>query len=256
MKLAMESAGQGRDLVLLHGWGMNRRIWDPLVEALQDRFRVHRVDLPGHGESPWDASMATLERWSRAVLEVAPDGAVWVGWSLGGLVMLQAASREPHRLRALVGIAATPCFVRRRDWRTAMQPGLLEQFSEQLAQDREATLGRFLALQFQGVEEGRSLSRKTRERLAALPAPQPEALATGLELLRKSDLRAVLGELELPLLWLLGEQDRLVPPVLADALSRLAPGVTIRRISGAGHAPFLSHPQQVAGSIRRFLEHE
>ena len=45
-------AGQGPDLVLLHGWGMNADVWDELAPELARQFRVHCVDAPGHGLSP------------------------------------------------------------------------------------------------------------------------------------------------------------------------------------------------------------
>ena len=256
MKLAVEVSGRGRDLVLIHGWGMNRRVWDPLVEALPDGYRIHRVDLPGHGESPWDPAFGSLEKWSAAVLETVPSGADWVGWSLGGLVMLQAAKQAPQKIRSLVGIATTPCFVRRAGWEAAMEAGLLHRFAAQLEQDRETTLRRFLALQFQGVAQGRELQRQAMALLSALPAPRPGALATGLELLEGSDLRNDLSRLAQPALWLLGERDRLVPPQLGDLLAGLLPAVTVKSFPAAGHAPFLSHPRQVAQRISGFLSHE
>ncbi|MCV5870744.1 pimeloyl-[acyl-carrier protein] methyl ester esterase, partial [Escherichia coli] len=47
-KLHWQSFGQGPDLVLLHGWGMNGAVWQQTVESLQPYFRVHVVDLPGY----------------------------------------------------------------------------------------------------------------------------------------------------------------------------------------------------------------
>src|SRR6266699_2967975 len=57
--LYCEVSGRGRDLVLLHGWGLNLRVWDGLAGALTARFRVIAIDLPGHGRSDWDASAGT-----------------------------------------------------------------------------------------------------------------------------------------------------------------------------------------------------
>ena len=266
MSVATEVTGTGPDLVFLHGWGMNGAVWDPLLGELQARFRVTRVDLPGHGESPWDSRLTTLEQWAETVLEAVPPGAAWVGWSLGGLVMLQAAQLAPGRMRALVGIATTPCFVRRQDWEPAMEPGLLQQFALQLQKDRQATLKRFLALQFQGVPHGRDLQRRLVRLLDSRPAPRSGALHAGLRLLLQnqspnrlqlqSDLRQELGAMEAPALWILGERDRLLPPALAGRLRELAPRLEVQRLPGAGHAPFLSHPARVAGLLGGFLSHE
>ena len=57
--LHYELRGRGRDLVLLHGWGMNLRVWDELARTLARRFRVIAIDLPGHGRSDWDPQAVT-----------------------------------------------------------------------------------------------------------------------------------------------------------------------------------------------------
>ena len=92
--LHIESTGKGPDLVMLHGWGMHSAIWTDWAALLAERFRVHLVDLPGHGLS--DASTAaSLDDWAEAVKRVAPEGAWWLGWSLGGLVAMQTARLFP-----------------------------------------------------------------------------------------------------------------------------------------------------------------
>ena len=52
MRLHVESRGAGPDLVLLHGWAMHGGIWGDAGEQLGRRFRLHLVDLLGHGYSP------------------------------------------------------------------------------------------------------------------------------------------------------------------------------------------------------------
>src|SRR2546430_11456934 len=63
--LYFEVQGRGRDVVLLHGWGLNLRVWDELAGALARRFRVIAIDLPGHGKSDWDtrASTPAAQTW-------------------------------------------------------------------------------------------------------------------------------------------------------------------------------------------------
>ena len=57
--LYYEVSGHGPDVVLLHGWSLNLRVWDGLVRALAPRFRLIAIDLPGHGHSDWDPRAAT-----------------------------------------------------------------------------------------------------------------------------------------------------------------------------------------------------
>ncbi len=243
MKLVSYCSGSGPDLLLLHGWGMNASLWRPLLERLTEAFRVTCVDLPGHGRSPFDTAWSDLQTWAQVVLEVAPSRAIWLGWSLGGLVMQQAAQMQPQRISALLGVATSPCFMQRADWQTAMQAIVLQQFARDLLEDSTATLGRFLALQVQGSEQRSRLLRRLREWMRQSPLPQPVALQTGLSILQYSDLRQCLASRPQPMSWILGARDTLVPVVLADELKRLAPADQVYVIESAAHAPFLSHPE-------------
>ena len=75
---------------MVHGWGLHGGIWKPLLPLLEAHFRVTCVDLPGHGRSGWQGE-ETLDAMAGALLSVAPAGAAWLGWSLGGLVAARAA---------------------------------------------------------------------------------------------------------------------------------------------------------------------
>jgi pimeloyl-[acyl-carrier protein] methyl ester esterase len=245
--------GRGRDLVLVHGWGMNGAVWGDLAEGLSERFRLRVLELPGHGHAPYDPAATSLAAWARICLEVAPTAAIWLGWSLGALVALQAALSAPQRVERLVLLGGTPRFVQGPDWPCAMARETLGQFRENLAEDSRATLQRFLGLQVRGTEGAAEALRLLRRRLAATPPPRAQALDTGLDLLEGTDLRERLGELDCPSLWLLGERDTLVPLSLGERLPRYLRRGEVRSIAGAGHAPFLSHPAAVRAAIVDFV---
>ena len=242
MSLWSDSVGAGPELVLLHGWGMNAAVWDPLLPVLQEKYRVIRIELPGHGESPEQA--AGLQAWAQACLAVAPESAFWLGWSLGGLVAQQVALAAPHRVRGLGLVTATPSFVQREDWRLAMPAAVFGQFAEALLQDPQGTLKRFLGLQVKGAEDARVLMRTLSTAQARRPAPGPESLRQGLDILLREDLRDGLQQLEVPVSWLFGARDTLVPAGAAEAISQRIPEARVVLVEGAAHAPFLSHPQQ------------
>ncbi|MCG8429121.1 MAG: alpha/beta fold hydrolase, partial [Chromatiales bacterium] len=65
-------AADAEELVLLHGWGMNAAVWNPLLDALSDDYRMTVVELPGHGGSAYRFDQAELEAWVELVLEQAP----------------------------------------------------------------------------------------------------------------------------------------------------------------------------------------
>ncbi len=248
--MTTERRGDAPDLVMVPGWGMHADVWSEWADLLARDFRVHRVELPGHGAQR-AAPAAHLDAWSDAVLAQAPPRACWLGWSLGGLVALNAARRQPQRFGGLVLVAATPRFVTAPDWPHAVAPAVFDQFAAQLAHNCRQTLLRFLALQVRGIEHEGAALRRLRGLVGARPDPQPQALADGLRLLQHSDLRAAVATLAVPLYWLFGGRDTLVPP----QVSARVPGVR-QTLPEAGHAPFLSHPQACAERVRQWLQAE
>ncbi|MGB5834545.1 MAG: pimeloyl-ACP methyl ester esterase BioH [Thiohalocapsa sp.] len=242
------------DLVMLHGWGMNSAVWGALLSALGGRLKPVPIDLPGHGDEPFDAALRWLPHWADDCLRRAPDHAIWLGWSLGGMVAIQAALQAPKRVHALVLMGATPRFVQAVDWRAAVAEETLVQFGDGLRDDPDAVLDRFLALQVRGSSEARATLRKLRGELARRPAPDPEALSAGLDILREEDLRGPLPDLTMPALWLFGDRDTLVPSPVAERVSLLTHQARTRVIGGAAHAAFLSHTETVVGEINAFLD--
>ena len=253
MSLYFEQAGAGPDLVLLHGWGMNAAVWEGLVEAVTNGRCVTRVELPGHGASRLEPHQDSLTAWADACLDAAPERAVWLGWSLGGLVALEAALRAPQRVAGLILLTATPRFVQGPDWPSATPAGTFTGFRDALLADPGATLDRFLALQVRGSDAARDTLRTLRRELAHRPAPDTAALSLGLKLLRETDLRDRLGALACPTLWLFGERDTLVPMTAADSIAALLPAAQREIIPGAGHAPFLSHPHVTGARLAHYL---
>lgn len=254
MRLHAEQAGTGPDLVLLHGWGMNAGVWQPVLDALAARHRVTLLELPGHGASGYDATRGSLRDWADACLDAAPGRAAWLGWSLGAQVALEAALTSPARVRALVAVTGTPRFVQDADWPHAMPAVTFHQFADSLASDHAGTLDRFLGLQVRGGDEARETLRALRAAIRARPAPAPGALRAGLDLLLGSDQRARLPALVPPSLWLFGERDTLVPVETAHAIERILPRAEVLILHGAAHAPFLSSPARFLALLGSFVD--
>lgn len=251
--LHVEIRGVGPDVVLLHGWALHGGMWGPWAEQLATRARVHFVDLPGHGRSAWPAGTSSLRDLARAVAPHVPQGAALVGWSLGGLVALELARERPADLAALVLLATTPCFLTREDWTAGMDTSVLEGFAAGLAGDYRRTIANFLALQTWGDEHATQALRALRASLDAHGEPDPLALAAGLRILRDADLRATLPGIALPTLVLAGEHDRITPAAAGRELATRLPAARFVEIPRAGHAPFLSHAEQVLQEVTRFL---
>lgn len=256
--LHIVSSGEGPDLVMLHGWGMNAEIWQPLSSLLANQFRLHRVDLPGHGQSQPYSRTATLENWVEQVAEsVIPHlsgPACWLGWSLGGMVAIQLAASYPQQVKRLLLMATNLRFCQATDWPDAVAVEVLQGFATELQQDHHLTLQRFLGLQVMGDSQARDTLKQLRQCVLAQPEPATGALQSGLEILRNADLRPLAKQLDLPVLLIGGEKDRLVSPAAMRKVSSLLPQCQLEILPAAGHAPFISQPESFVKLVKAYCE--
>ncbi len=245
----VETRGSGPALVMLHGWGMHGGAFAPLSEQLANRYTLHIVDLPGHGHSAADVLVlsdcveALAQRFERAL---------WLGWSLGGLIALQLAQRYPQKCCGLIMLAASPRFTVATDWPHGMAAEVFQAFADELQNNWRRTLDRFLMLEAQGSEHLREELKFLRDQLYLRGEPSAAALLTGLSILQNLDLRNDLATMQMPTLWIAGRRDRLVSPQAVQAAAEQLPAAQFIQIDSAGHAPFLTHTDQVSAAIDAF----
>ena len=251
MSLHVESYGQGAPLLLIHGWGMHSGVWGSVAERLAENFRVHCVDLPGHGfneggdlSRPIDVAINPDQQLDSLVDELSAQFSEPVslcGWSLSGQIAMRWALRHPQQVQRLVLVASTPCFVQQPDWPWAMSPETLDDFSTALLKNPRATLMRFVALQARGSEREREVLSYLRERVFSRGEHDVAALQAGLEILRVTDLRGQIKQITQATLVFSGERDLLTPPAAQTWLAHTLPNARLQIVAGAAHAPFVSH---------------
>ena len=246
----IETHGAGPDLVLIHGWAMHGGIFAPLTPALAAHFRVHVVDLPGHGRSSAAAETIEPARCAELLAGRLPR-ALWVGWSFGGLVALHAALGHAAQVRGIVEIAASPRFVAAADWPHAVPADVFVQFGLGLLENYRGTIERFLALETLGSAQAQDELRALKAHVFERGDPALAVLEQGLDVLQSTDLRSDLAALTVPSLWIAGRRDRLVPAAAMRWSAQASPAGEFLEIA-SGHAPFLSHATQVADAIGAF----
>src|SRR4249919_2117670 len=191
--LHVDVVGHGPPLVLLHGWAMHGGVFAPLVARLRDRYTLHVIDLPGHGLSRDSTVPLALAACASAIAARVPV-APWCGWSLGGLIALHAAVRDPTRIPGLVMLCASPRFVRSDvpgdAWPYAVSADVFRDFANGLRTDYRGTLEHFVALEAFGSDHAKEEMRAMRDGLLARGEQAADVLADGLELLQVTDLRS------------------------------------------------------------------
>jgi len=176
-----------------------------------------------------------------------------LGWSLGGQVAQLLASRRQVELAGLILVSTTPRFVAGADWPHGLPVLQLRALRRDLQRAYARTLGEFFKLMFSGEQLAPERFRAI-VRFAAGAARLPDATAVlaGLELLRATDLRGqtVTG---LPCLVVHGEQDCIIPAGAGNYLAAHIPGAQLALFPAAGHAPFLTNPEQFCARLESFL---
>ncbi len=252
MSLHVEVVGQGESLVMLHGWGMHGGIWSDTATQLAKHFRVHCVDLPGHGESALNGEF-TMDSVIGELSTHFEHPVIVCGWSLGGQIALYWAMREPEKVKRLILVTSTPSFTERSDWQFGISQEVLLQFSNELERNHTVTLRRFLGLQLRGSDGERELLSNLREQLFSRGEPNIIALRGGLAILRDSDLRHVLPTIMQSTLVIAGERDRLSFPEASIYMAQKLLNAHLVIIMGAAHTPFMSHRIEFVGQITKFL---
>jgi pimeloyl-[acyl-carrier protein] methyl ester esterase len=246
--------GQGPLVVLLHGWGLNRGIWHPLAKRLAEQYQVITLDLPGFGENNAQfPTPYTLESVAELVVQAIPQEAVYIGWSLGGLVATQIALAWPEQVKALITVTSSPCFVNNSDW-PGIKEEVLQGFHRQLARNPQKTIDNFLAIQAMGSPHIRQDVKKIQKLIAEHPPAAATALDAALSLLDQTDMRARLHEIRQPFLRLYGQLDSLVPKAVIEQVASLAPHSEQHVFAKASHAPFISHENEFYLYLSQWLE--
>jgi len=251
----IEQEGRGPGVVLLHGWGMNLRVFDPLRARLARSLSLRLVDLPGHGRSPWIEPFSEARQGSLLAGALLPTETL-LGWSLGGqfaLSLALAARGTAAAPRRLVLLATTPRFLQADDWSAGLSRELLQQFAASLEQHPIETLAEFLGLQVRGSQHAAQTMQRLQQALDEHGRAQLPALRAGLTLLALTDLRERLAVLDVPTLLIGGLNDRVTPPAALEAMARLLPRSQLLLLPRAGHAPFISHADAVAEAVLAFI---
>ena len=151
-------------------------------------------------------------------------------------------------------MCASARFVRGDDWRFGVSPEIFRDFATGLREDYRGTLDRFVALEAFGSDHAKEEIRALRDDLFARGEPSAHVLADGLDLLQSADLRDALPTLRVPSLWLAGRRDRLVDArAMRDSAALAAGPSQVHVIEHAGHAPFLTHADEVAAHLTSAL---
>ncbi|MDE2599566.1 MAG: alpha/beta fold hydrolase [Rhodocyclaceae bacterium] len=240
-------------LALIHGWGQHGGVWRELLDRLP-AHPVRNFELPGHGAAA--PAPFALDAIVDAYAVATPGQCAVFGWSLGGMLALRWAQRYPQQVQKLVLFSTTPCFGERPDWPHGAPQAIQTAFAAQVAAAPERALQRFADLLAEGETDVRGVRKALRALLAEKPVPTADILLAGLRFLGETDLRRALVEnppLQ-PVLLIHGEGDTITACDASRWLAQSLPHARLHVLPHCGHAPMVSHVDEVAAMAAVFLE--
>ncbi|HZH50693.1 MAG TPA: 3-oxoadipate enol-lactonase [Microvirga sp.] len=239
---------EGPALVFLNSLGSDLRIWQEVVPALTDRFRVILYDKRGHGLSDTPPAPYTMDDHADDLLALL-DGlqvrsAVLIGLSIGGMIAQRIAVRAPERVKALVLCD------------TAAKIGTPQMWAERIAAVETGGIGsiaeRILERWFTPEFRASRIEDYTgwKNMLVRIPA---HGYAGTCASIRDADLTMDAGRIHVPTLCVVGDQDGSTPPELVRHTADLIPGARFEIIVNAGHIPCIEQPAVLTGLIEEHL---
>jgi pimeloyl-ACP methyl ester carboxylesterase/biotin carboxyl carrier protein len=241
--------GEGKPLVLLHGFTADSQSWAPFEKALGPTRPLIRIDLPGHGKSP-KRQVRNFQDLSRMIVEAFDEATRGenevhlVGHSLGAALALALADIRGRRIASLTLIA--PAGLGPEIDAAALNGIVRASRIESLA----PWLRRLTATPDGISDDYVRAAMRTREEAALRACQTDMAQALFPDGVQAFDLCAALQRLDLPTQILWGRRDHILP--LAQAIA--AEGdFALHLLSGAGHIPQIECPDRVARITQRLI---
>ena len=245
-EIGFEEAG-GSDatpIVFLHGVGSDKSVWRPQLQHFGKSRRAIAFDYPGYCESDPAPSDTTREDYASAMLsgmhELGIDRAHICGLSLGGVVAIAMHHAQPGRCASLI-LADT--FAVHPEGSAIYERSI--RGSSNLAAMAEARADLLLA---------RDADPNVRSEVVSTMARiQPEAYRIGARAVWLADQRDRAGNIHVPTLIIVGEEDFVTPADLSNELVDLIPDARMQVIAGAGHLTNLEQPGAFNRAVEEFL---
>lgn len=241
--LHYEITGQGRPLILMHGWGCNRTTVRSIAAWAAVTHKVYNIDFPGFGLSPEPAEVWGVEKYTalieKFIRRELRDPPVLVGHSFGGRVAILLASRYKH-VDSVILVDAAGIKPRR---------GIKYYYKVYTFK-----AGKFLMRALLG-------KRRAERRIEAMRAARGSSdYAQSTPMMRailskvvNEDLTARLPEIAVPTLLIWGENDTATPIADARKMERMIPDAGLVSFPGCGHYSFLDNPSQFHAVLNSFL---
>ena len=253
IQMGYTDTGRGSPILLVHGYPLNRTMWDAQVSGLSQDFRVIAPDLRGHGESDAPTGTYSVDIFAddlRALLDhLNMQQVTLVGFSLGGYIAFAFQRKYASRLHALV-LADTRPQADTPEGKQGRENTAQTVLKDGVAGVAQATAPRMLAPAT--VQNHPNVVERVRSIMASTSVNGYVGDLRGLA--ERPDSTATLALISCPTLIVVGEQDAVTPPGDSQAMARAIKNTTLVTIPNAGHLSPMEQPQAFNDALRAFLQ--
>jgi len=254
--------GEGKPLLLIHGYGAGMWVWEKQIEALSQSYRVYALDLIGHGFSDRPKLPYTPETYIHFLKDfmdgVGIEKATLIGNSMGGGIAWAMAILFPERVDRLILINCVPPdvlnSVKNESFQTLVAIKNIPILPYLVIAGRNKNSIKWILLEcvsnIKLITPG-VLNRQYQ--LSKVKGTTWVLYSTFKHAEEALKLRDKLSLISLPTLLIWGERDIIFPPRVGETLHQTIPGSTFQRIEKSGHIPMWETPEQVNQAILSFL---
>lgn len=260
--MALEERGEGIPLVLIHGYPLNRLIWESQWEGLSDLAYVIAPDMRGHGESdltdgshqtPYPFTMDILADDCAKMLDLLgiTRPVILCGLSMGGYVSFAFYRRYPAKVAGLI-LVATRAHADSPEARNNRLRTIDLVQSNGVEAIVESMLPRMLSPR--SFQTRKDIVDRAREIM--LTSTVEGIIGDSLGMKDRPDSTGILNRISVPTLILAGADDQIVPRSETDEMRSQIPGARLVVLPEAGHLLNMEQPEIFNREVREFIEGE
>lgn len=248
--------GEGKSLIFLHGWGVDKRVWRQQVKHFSRKYQVLTFDLPGHGQTSWQMLdlTAMCEDLSKVLVRLCPGKVTIISSSLGGLFALKMYEAFPEKIERMVMVGSMPKFSKSADFPYGLDVAAMRKLSGQLDNSYPGIVDIFFRSLFTKHERESRRFRWLQKFRQFDTKPIKSALAQYLDVLEQEDLRPVFENTQLPMQFINGTEDEICKKEILHYIRKVKPKARYDFFEQCGHFPFLSKPHEFNLVLESFLE--
>jgi pimeloyl-ACP methyl ester carboxylesterase len=248
-----EDIGRGDAVVLLHAFPLARGMWQPQLQALQKDFRIIAPDMRGFGGTSPFGGPPSIDQMAADVVQLLDSlklpRVVLGGLSMGGYVALAFARRFSDRLRGLI-LADTRAEADSAEAKANRDKMIAFMQEHSAAELFEQLLPKLVS---EATRQNQPAVLSELRRIAS--AQTPAGIIGALKSLRdRADSTDLLPALRVPTLVIVGSEDALTPPNLAEGMKAKLPNARLVQIAGAGHLSNLENPDAFNEAVKGFVK--